>query len=320
MKHEAKAAIKKVVRKPKEIALVGFGKSMELMWDLPEDVPIWTLNAAQDYEYPREPAALFELHPLIDVVLETRRWSHLQEKHDYPIYVQDEDPVIPSGIKYPIDAMADQVFENIYLGDEQADYWDSTFPYMCALAYHQGYEIIYVMGFEFHSDTEYKYQRPGAALLVGWLGGKGVKVILPRDSGLFPPTRYGYTEYQMISRQNFEQWIQALTVEESDFQGKLNTWNARVQEREKRNLFVTFGRWIQSLSKFDKNLKLAQDERSKAYEQMTMRGGGIFLCHTALDILDRKQAELDKVKFGDRYFVMAEGELVDAEKVIGSGR
>lgn len=317
---EAKVALKRSVKHPREVALVGLGGSMELMFDLPEHIPIWTLNAAQSYEYPREPAALFEIHLLKEVVLETRRWAHLQEEHDYPIYVIEEDPLIPSGVLYPIDAVADQVFENIYLGDKQADYWDSSLPYMCALAYHQGYDVVYIYGFELRTDTEYSYQRPGAALLIGWLAGKGIKVVLPEDSGLLPPTRYGYTEYQMISRQNFEQWLQTLSVEESDYQGKLNTWNARVQEREHRNLFIRLGRWVQSFAEVDKSLMKAQDERAKAFKEMSMRGGAIYLCHQAIEICDRKTSEMEKVKFHERYFAMAEGENVDAEKVIGSGR
>lgn len=324
MEHEGKAkldpVLKPAVDEPREVALVGFGESMDLMWDLPDTVDIWTLNASQDYKFPREPAALFEIHSLEDLVLETRRWTHLQQKHNYPIYVKQTDPLIPSGVEYPVDAMAEMVFENIYIGEEHADYWDSTFPYMCALAAYEGYDIVHVCGFEFKSDTEYNYQRPGASLFVGWLAGKGIKVVLPPNSALLPPTRYGFTEYQMISRQNFEQWIQVLHVEESDFQGKLNTWNARVQEREKRNIFLRLGRWIQSIAPVDPDLKKAYDERSKAYEQMTFRGGAIFLCHQAIDICDRKTAELEKVKFQNRYFTMAEGEEVNAEEVIGKGR
>ena len=322
MQKNAKATLKPAFRvaPTKEVALVGFGQSMDLMWELPEHVDIWTLNASQDYEFPRQPAALFEIHPLEDIILETRRWAHLQQEHDYPIYVKEANPLIPSGIEYPVDAMSDMVFENIYLGDEHADYWDSTLPYMCAMAAYTGYKVVHICGFEFKSDTEYRYQRPGSALFIGWLGGKGIRVNLPENSALLPPTRYGYTEYQMISRQNFEQWIQVLHVEESDFQGKLNTWNARVQEREHRNLFMRLGRWIQSFARIDQNLVKAQDERAKAYEQMVMRGGAIFQCHQAIDVCDRKTAELEKVDFKDRYFAMAEGEEVDAEKVIGSGR
>lgn len=313
---QAKSTLKASVRQPREVALVAFGESMALMNDLPPHVPIWTLNASEDHQFPREPAALFEIHPIRDVVTQTRRWEHLQKKHNYPIYMQQLAPGIPSGVLYPIDLMSESVFENIYLGDEHADYWDSSLPYMCALAEHQGYDIVHIYGFELRTDTEYRYQRPGAALLIGWLGGRGIKVVLPENTSLLPPTRYGYTEYQMISRQNFEQWLQQLTIEENDWQGKLNVANTQVMERQPESWLARFAFWLLDQLPKDKKLLEAEEARRAAFKEMAMRGGAIYLCHQAIEICDRKTSELKKVKFKDRYFRMEEGEVADAKELM----
>jgi len=198
MIHQASAKLRRPIQ-PKAVALVGFGPSMKLMHDLPPDVEIWSLNAVEEYDFPRLDRA-FELHPLRDLVLETPRWDRLRKPLPYPVYVLEADPRIPSGVAYPIEAVCDEAFENIIVGDENARYMDSTFPYMLALAVHEGYKVVIVCGFEFQSDTEYRYQRPGAALMIGWAAGKGVKVILPEETGLLPRTLYGYEDYQMISR------------------------------------------------------------------------------------------------------------------------
>ena len=273
---EGKAMLKPV--KPKAVALVAFGPSMRLMYDLPPDVPIWTLNAVKQYEWPRLDRA-FEMHPLRDIVLETPRWERLKELLPYPVYMLEVDPSIPSGVEYPLEAVCDQVFENILIGSENAKYFDSSFPYMLALAVHEGYRTIYAYGFELLSDTEYRYQRPGAALLIGWAGGKGVKVILPEDTGLLPHTLYGYEDYQMISRQNLEQMLGDLQTQESDWQGKLNVAHALAIERAGNG----------------DGAAQAEVDRLEAFKQMYMRAGAIHAIAHLIALCDRKETALGEM-------------------------
>jgi len=275
--------------RPMAVALVGFGPSMRLMYDLPPDIPIWTLNAVEEYDFPRLDRA-FEMHPLRDVILETPRWERLQQELPYPTYMLETDPRIPSAVAYPLEAVLDLAFANIVIGDEPACYLDSSFPYMLALAVLEGYKTIHVFGFEFRSDTEYRYQRPGAALLVGWAAGVGVKVILPGDTGLLPHTLYGYEDYQMISRQNLEQFLSDLQTQESDWQGKLNVAHARVLERSGNgNADV---------------LQKAEEERAEAFKQMYMRAGAIHAITHLIAICDRKETAL--VEMPDPFAVYQE--------------
>ena len=276
---EASATLRRPIQ-PKAVALVGFGPSMKLMHDLPPDVEIWSLNAVEEYDFPRLDRA-FELHPLRDLVLETPRWDRLQKPLPYPVYLLEPDPRIPSGVAYPIEAVCDEVFENVVVGQEHARYMDSTFPYMLALAVHEGYKAVIVCGFEFQSDTEYRYQRPGAALMIGWAAGKGVKVILPEETGLLPRTLYGYEDYQMISRQNLEQFLMDLQTQESDWQGKLNTAHAQVVERS-------------SNGNHD-GLPEATEARNEAFKQMYMRAGAIYAIQHLIAICDRKEVALTEM-------------------------
>lgn len=272
------------------VALVAFGPSMRLMYELPPDVPIWTLNAVEEYEFPRLDRA-FEMHLPRDIVLETPRWERLQLELPYPTYMLEADERIPSAVRYPLEAVQDEVFENILVGDEKAQYMDSSFPYMLALAVHEGYQVIYVCGFEFLSDTEYRYQRPGATLLVGWAAGKGVKVILPADTGLLPRTLYGYEDYQMISRQNLEQFLGDLQTQESDWQGKLNIAHTQVIERSNNG--------------GGEALQQAETDRMEAFKQMYMRAGAIHAIQHLIAICDRKEVALGE--FEDPFKVYEQG-------------
>lgn len=311
MKIEAHATLKPVAREGlglQAVALVGFGQSMSLMHDLPEGVPIWTLNAVEKYDFPRIDRA-FELHPMRDIILETPRWERLQLQLPYPTYMLEADSRIPSSVTYPIEAVSDDVFENIFLGVEQAEYYDSSFAYMLALAVHEGYKLIYVLGFEFLSDTEYRYQRPGAALLIGWAAGKGVKVILPPGSALLPPTKYGYEDYQMISRQNLEQYLADLINQQNEWQSLFNVANTRAMEREAL-LNRTNGELSDGLrAEIEAELKTAQDDRVEAWKQMYMRAGAVQVMNTLIGICDRKVATLTEEGFEDQYVMRTDSRV-----------
>lgn len=285
-------------RKSKSVALVAFGDSMDLMHELDENVEIWTLNALENYNFPRIDRA-FEMHKLRDIVLETPRIERLKQDLPYPTYMLRKYPFFPSSVAYPKEAMLDAVFENIYLGNENAEYSDASLPYMMALVGMEGYMTCYVYGFGLRSDTEYKYQRPGAMLLSGWLAGKGCKVIYPEDSQLLPKTMYGYEDYQMISRQNLEQWLQDLQLQESDWVGKLNIAQALISERSQNG-------------GDPEKLAEAQLQWDVAYKQLHMRAGAIHLCQDAIAILDRKQSAL--TEFEDRILSF---EGIDAEQYQG---
>jgi hypothetical protein len=159
--------------------------------------------------------------------------ERLAQEQTYPTYMQHDFDFFPSVLKYPRDAMADEMFKNLWFGPVNVDYVDSSFPYMLAMAYMEGYNPIYVYGFEFRPDTEYRYQRVGAALMIGLVGGRGVDVILPEGNALLPPTSYGYQEYQTVGRQSLEVELARFTNRTSVEIGKYNIAEAQLRERKK---------------------------------------------------------------------------------------
>lgn len=293
--HSAKAVLRPVRSSDLgEVALVAFGDSMHLMYDLSPEVPIWTLNAAESYDFPRIDA-LFEMHRLRDLVLETHRIENLKKEHDYPIFMLKEYPFFPASVAYPVEAIADAVFQNVFLGPKNAKYFDSSLPYMMALAVMAGYTQIDLIGFGLMTDTEYVYQRPGAFGLTMWAAGKGVKVVLPEDTQLMPDTLYGFEDYQSISRQNCEQWLQDMMVQESDWMGKMNLFHERVVQMEK------YGAPEEDIQK-------AQADRQQAYHEMYMRQGAIHLLRQQIAIMDRKRDALADFEFKDHLFFANDNE------------
>ena len=201
MQIQGKARLRPVAQPIKSVAIVGFGKSRELAFNLPPDVPIWSLSDAPDYDFPRLDM-VFEMHPERDLVLEGERYQRLKTEVPYPVMMLEKNDDFPSSVEYPLELAKETIFKHIFLGENHAEYFDSSMPYMVALAILSGYRRVFVYGFELRTDTEYRYQRVGAMLLIGVAAGMGIDIILPENTALIPPTLYGYDDFQHINRQD----------------------------------------------------------------------------------------------------------------------
>lgn len=284
------------------VALVGFGESRRGAEHLPADVPIWSLNNAAAHQIKRV-TRLFDMHPPRDLVLEGERYQRLQVPQPFPVYMLTRDEKFPASVKYPIDEALATAFEFIYIGTSNARYITSTFGYMLISAVMEGYNPIKIYGFEFLSDTEHVYQAIGAALLIGWAGGKGVKVILPEGNPLLPPTLYGYEDYQMISRQTLEAEQLTLAKTQSTWIGKLNIAQALVQERTRRNYPYRFFTWVAGLFARTNGTSDAINDRVEAFKQVQMSNGALQFNKHYIDIVDRKQKKLAE-EFEDLTFMV----------------
>jgi hypothetical protein len=261
----------------KPVALVGFSDTLRQVDSLEGEVPIWVVNASElsVYDLPRIDA-VFDIHKIQDLILDKPRMERLAQKQDYPIYMQHEFGFFPSVVKYPREAMADEMFKNLWIGSANVDYVDSSFPYMLALAYMEGHNPIYVFGFEFKPDTEYRYQRVGAALMIGLVGGRGVDVILPEGNALLPPTSYGYAEYQTVGRQSLEIELARFTNRTSVEIGNYNI--AETQLRERRDN-----------GSDEAAIDEAEEARNKAFRMMYRNEGVSQFISFLIDQMDRKQ-------------------------------
>lgn len=282
----------------KTLALVGLADSWVKVHDF--DCEVWTLNCADDFGVPRI-SLLFDLHKKEKIVGD-ERWELLKEPRDYPVVLLHPEYTleIPNSIAYPLEHISATVFEHLYRGlDENVEHYTSTFDYMLAYAVTMipDLEDVYVIGFEFGSDTEYRYQKEGAMLIAGWAAGQGVNVHFMGDGGILPRTVYGYEDYQMISRQYLEATLANLTAQNSSALGRLNQWQALLKVGDHPD---------------------AQDEATKAYKSVYLTAGAMYLVDHLIKECDRRAPP--EVQMKDPLFQLdKEGNIVEGGevKVIG---
>jgi hypothetical protein len=103
-----------------------------------------------------------------------------------PVYMQEEDPAIPTSYRYPIERVVDHV----------GGYLTSTVALMIALALADGVEELTLLGIYMNTGPEYTDQRPCIEYLLGFARAQGVKVVLPLDCYLTKAPLYAYSEFR----------------------------------------------------------------------------------------------------------------------------
>lgn len=92
----------------------------------------------------------------------------------------------PEAVAYPLD----EILLSLPIAS-----LESTISYEIALAIHEGVSEIGLYGLSLLSDSEYGFQRPSVAYLVGLAQGMGITVNIQASNGLFasawPSGRYG---------------------------------------------------------------------------------------------------------------------------------
>lgn len=136
-----------------------------------------------------------------------RGWNHRRPgdhmewlaKFPGPVYLHEADPAIPNSITFPLAEIAADLGENIYRLDaawnltdsKDRPYCDSSIAYEIALAIHEGFEEIWVVGVDLSTESEYVWQRSGVSFLLGVAAGRGIKVVLPDNCPLLTGNLYG---------------------------------------------------------------------------------------------------------------------------------
>jgi hypothetical protein len=180
---------------PKKIAILG---TCPTHWHLaPLNDPGWQIwGLSRLFADPRLTRwdVWFEIHRLDEICksweaepaqIEAARrtyfgWLAEQKK---PIYVREQTPSIPSGIRYPIEEVL-RVFPR--------GYFTNTVSYMIALAICMKPAEIGVWGVDMAMSDEYAAQRPSVEYFLGVAEGSGIKVTLPQECTLLKTHRlYG---------------------------------------------------------------------------------------------------------------------------------
>ena len=100
-----------------------------------------------------------------------------------PVYVRNERPDIPNSIVYPLEEMKREFFCNV----NRKQFFTSSFPYMIALAIHEGCKELSLYGIALATNTEYAEQLPCVNFWLGIALGKGIKVTVQKHSRVLNP-------------------------------------------------------------------------------------------------------------------------------------
>lgn len=186
----------------KSVALVGFSQATMHGHKESRADEIWTVNNAWQFDVPRWDR-LFDMHPIWHLTTPKYNmlphWEWLQQEHDFPIYMMEHVAEVPASVRYPLE----DVLENLGVA-----YMTSSASYMLGLALLEGFSRIEIYGLDMGSTTEYAYQKAGFEWLLGVAMGRGVEVVLPKNSQLMNAVLYGYDGgFQVISRQTLEHML-----------------------------------------------------------------------------------------------------------------
>jgi len=186
----------------RSVAIVGFSqKTMHYCLQSKAD-EMWSLNHIYLIENFPKLTRLFELHKQHwylrkEVPRSVAYWEWLQKPQEFPIYMQEVTPEVPSSVKYPLDEIVESCLTGLVEINDDRDetirkYFTSSFAYMMALAIHEKFDVIELYGVDMENDTEYGYQRPCGEFWIGLALGRGIKVVLPEPCEMCKAVLYGY--------------------------------------------------------------------------------------------------------------------------------
>lgn len=216
----------------KSVALYGFAPSnREGIWTSKAD-EIWSIAWAYKYNIPRIDR-LVEIHPVWMQAKSKKpeyskvreHWKWLKNNKDIPVYMIAEHPDVPKSVQYPLKEVMD-----LLPVSRRRNVFTSSFDFLMGLAVHEGFERIEPYGFDMGSDTEYLYQREGAAYWIGYCDAKGIEVVLPNNSALLRKKIYMYEGGAMIYRTDLERMKAVRERQKRDSLSRLNVLQGKMQE------------------------------------------------------------------------------------------
>jgi len=190
----------------KSVALYGFASTTrDGIWNSKAN-EIWSITWAYKYDLPRIDC-LLEIHPIWMQARSQKpeyqkprdHWEWLKQNTTIPVYMIANHPEVPMCIRYPLEGV-----QSLLPAARQKKVLTSSFDYLMALAVYEGFERIECYGFEMGSDTEYRYQREGAAYWIGQCDARGIDLVLPDNTALLKNKLYGFEGGSMIYRQDLE--------------------------------------------------------------------------------------------------------------------
>ena len=183
----------------RKVAIVGSHPATKhyAPFDDPE-YDIWVFNEAANIEWCKRATGTLQIHDSTVYKSPHNRtdkghWEWLQQKRDWPIWMQEIDPDVPDSRKFPWRNIVKKLLPGFrWANGDQIEYGTSTVAYAIALATWFEYDEIHMYGIDMESNTEYIYQRDCVAFWTGLALGRGIKVVQHSGEGMYDVPLYGY--------------------------------------------------------------------------------------------------------------------------------
>ena len=318
------------------VALVGMGQSWREAINSKAD-EIWGINYIYEL-LENEPEfhvdRVFDIHELgfyrdsMDKVEKHKKhWEHLTHEKPFRFYAPLMYDEVPGMEVYPIWDVV-KLTDNFgrYTDDEgntkKSRLFTSSFDYLMGLAIVElldGKESVHgegkrvecygwSMGWMKESETEYRYQLPGTAHWIGIAIGRGIEVVLDKQTDIFKSKMYTYEGASMITRQTLEAfkhgWELQLQGAQADFhaaQAKHETFAALLNQKPQN-------------SAYKKSYTVSQHEVNEAWKGLMQIETGIHVIDNLLTNVDTDEIDLD---LKSRMIQMVNGDVATALKEAG---
>lgn len=170
-------------------------------WDEPGIEAFWSLNDAHHLPFMHmdRVTAWFQLHHRWRFTRRMPRykidhWAWLQEKHDFPVFMQKKYDDVPSSAVYPLKEITERYLSGMIGrgGFFQRKYYTCSFPYLIGLAMYLGFQRIEMYGIQLAQQIEYIMQRPCTEFWCGIAIGQGIQLYTPNNCNIMAGAMYGY--------------------------------------------------------------------------------------------------------------------------------
>ena len=289
------------------VALVGMGRSWREAIDSEADEKwginyIYELTGNSDLEVDR----VFDIHDLSyyrdsqeTVDKHIKHWNFLTGKKPFRFYGPIEYEEVPDLEVYPIQDVI-KLTEGFgrYTSEEgeikRARLFTSSFDYLVGLAilelldgkdsvHGEGKRVElygWSMGWMKESETEYRYQLPGTAHWIGIALGRGIEVILDKQTDIFKSKMYTYEGASVITRQTLEAFKHGWNLQMQGAQADFHHKQGRYEE-------------VSALFKANPKKKLYQDSVTSAQLALNESWKNLMQIETGIHVIDNLLGNVD---------------------------
>lgn len=216
-----------------KLAIVGShpGTRNLVPWD-DTNFDIWTINEASTMKdtWAKRTTAIIQLHPrsIWDNPKNRNDPHHgewLKANKEVIIYMMEKFPDVPMAVEYPLKEIVNKFLGNfeVFSPRSRNEYMTCTVAYMAGLAAYLGYKEVNFYGVELSVDSEYRFQRPGAAFWIGVLTQNAKVKFYGR---MFDAPLYGYEEEGEVRKDLLLERINKFTPGKDVEAGKIEPLNA----------------------------------------------------------------------------------------------